>query len=569
MIQGNELEKGYGGRLLFDDASFAIAEGERCGLVGRNGSGKTTLLRLLTGEESFDSGSLSIPNGYRIGYLRQHIAFTQPTLLEEAALGLPEGEEYATYKAEKILFGLGFTEEDLERAPGEFSGGFALRIHLVKVLLGEPDALLLDEPTNYLDILSIRWLSRFLKSWRGILILISHDRQFVEEVTTHTLGIHRHKILKVKGTISDYYEQIALQEEVHERSRQKVEKKKEHMESFIRRFGAKATKAAQAQARQKALERLPGLERLMDIDSLRFDFRRAPFPGRMMLEAKELCFTYEEGERDLIDRFSLEIERGERIAIVGKNGYGKSTLLRLLEGELEPRAGTLKRPGNLKVGYFGQTHIDRLDGNQTIEKAIGEANPALSYGEVRAICGLMMFSGDLAKKKISVLSGGERSRVLLGKIVATPCNLLLLDEPTNHLDMESIEALLEAIERFEGAVVLITHSELLLHRIPDKLVVCHKEEQTLFLGDYGLFLEKVGWEPAEPEKKEKKVAPKRPDNRIEKLERKIARLEEERAALSEQMEQSADRGEIDLAGRLHTQIEAKQVEIDQMYEELE
>lgn len=572
MIQGYNLSKGYGGRMLFENASFTVQPGERCALVGRNGSGKTTLLRLITGEESFDEGSLAMPNGYRIGYLRQHISFTQSNLLDEAALGLPPDESYAIYKAEKILFGLGFTEEDLTRSPGEFSGGYALRIHLAKVLLGEPDALLLDEPTNYLDILSVRWLSRFLRTWQGVLLLISHDRQFVEEVTTHTIGIHRQQIHKVTGTISDYYEQIALSEELHEKNRERIEKKREHLENFIRRFGAKATKAGQAQSRKKELERLPGLEKLMDLDNLNFSFRESTFPGRMMIEADSLRFSYE-GQRDLppgsemIDGFSLSIEKGERIAIVGKNGYGKSTLLRLIEGELKAKSGTIKRSDNLRVGYFGQTHIDRLDSSHTVEQEIAEANSNLSYGEVRAICGLMMFSGGQAKKKISVLSGGERSRVLLGKIVATPCNLLLLDEPTNHLDMESIEALLEAVERFEGAVVLVTHSELLLHRIPEKLVICHKGEQEVFMGDYGYFLEKVGWEPVEAEKKEKRTqAPPPKSQNLSKIEGQIARIEEEIARLNEEMEAaSANHKRV---AELHKQVEAKRKEIDKLYEEI-
>lgn len=494
MIQVDGLSLAYHGEALFEDASFSIQPGERCALIGRNGTGKSSLFRLLTGKETPDKGIISKRKNYLIGMLDQHIVFSQPTLIEEAALALREDEKECIYKAETILFGLGFKEEDLDRSPQEFSGGYQLRLHLAKVLVGDPDCLLLDEPTNYLDIVSIRWFTKFLSEWKGEFILISHDREFLDSVSTHTMGIHRQKVSKVRGNTVHFLEQIMQKEEIHEKTRQGLQKKREQLQGFIDRFGAKASKATQAQSKQKALSRIPVLENLKSLYELDFQFNEANFPGKKMLEAQNLSFSYPGSAQTLIEDFSLNVEKGDRIAIVGKNGRGKSTILRLLAKELTPDAGLIKHSENLAIGYFGQTNIDRLHPKHTIEEEISAANPKLNLTQVKGICGLMMFSGDKSKKPNSVLSGGEKSRVLLGKIIATPCNLLLLDEPTHHLDMESIEALIDAIEDFDGAVIMVTHTELILKRMAlDKIVVCHEGKQQLFLGTYEEFIAKDGW----------------------------------------------------------------------------
>jgi len=493
MIQVDGLSLAYYGEPLFEDASFSIQPRERCGLVGRNGTGKSSLFRLLIGQETQDKGTIAKRKNYSIGTLNQHIVFTRPTLLEEAALGLRPEEQDCVYKAETILFGLGFKEEDMDRSPLDFSGGYQLRLHLAKVLVGEPDCLLLDEPTNYLDIVSIRWFTQFLLEWTGEFVLISHDREFLDSVCTHTMGIHRQKILKVKGNTINFYEQIMQQEEIHEKTRQNLEKKRDHLQGFIERFGAKASKATQAQSKQKMLSRIPVLENLKNLYQLDFLFNEANFPGRKMLEAEDVSFSYDP-TTSLIKNLSLTIEKGERIAFIGKNGRGKSTILRLLAGEILPVTGEIKRSDNLSIGYFGQTNIDRLHPKHSIEEEVATANHRLNLTQVKAICGSMMFSGDKSKKLNGVLSGGEKSRVLLGKIIATPCNLLLLDEPTHHLDMESIEALIDAIEDFQGAVIIVTHSELILKRMAlDKIVICHEGRQELHLGTYEEFLEKKGW----------------------------------------------------------------------------
>lgn len=530
MIQADNLHLSYSGLSILEGVSFSIQKGEKCGLIGRNGSGKSTLFRLMIGQEKPDEGTLSIPKGYRIGHLQQHIHFTQPTIVEEAALGLREEDKDSIYKVEKLLLGLGFTIDQLDLPPQSCSGGFQLRIQLAKVLLAEPDCLLLDEPTNYLDILSMRFLAKFLKNWQGEMILISHDLEFLDATTTHMMSIHRKKAQKIKGSSSDLFALIAESEEHYEKTRQSLEKKKAHLESFVERFGAKASKASQAQAKQKTIDKMPTLEKLKNLYNLQFAFNEVPFPGKKMMEAQSLSFSYTKKE-PLISDFSLTIEKGDRVAIIGKNGYGKSTLLKMLSGELTPDSGLIQNASTLRLGYFGQTNIDRLDKHLKIEDEIGSANPKLNFTQVRAICGLMMFSGDLAKKPISVLSGGEKSRVLLGKIIAEPCNCLFLDEPTHHLDIESIEALIDAIEEFEGSCVVITHSEWMLRRIPfNKLIVCHKDKQELFLGSYDEFLSKLGWsEESEGKKNEKKGTGKPKsvsiDGQIKKCEDKIMTLE--------------------------------------------
>lgn len=585
MIQVDDLTLAYSGNPVFEDVSFTINPGERCGLVGRNGSGKTSLLRLLVGQEVPDRGTISLSKGYQLGYLDQHIRFTRPTVLEEATLGLKPEEREDIYKAERVLFGLGFKEEELDHPPQQMSGGYQLRLHLAKVLLSNPDCLLLDEPTNYLDILSIRFLTRFLQQWKGELILISHDREFMDNVITHTMGIHRKNMRKVKGGTTTFFEQILQQEEIHERTRLNLEKKRAHLQSFVDRFGAKASKAAQAQSRQKMIGRIPILEQLKAMYDLNFNFQECPFHGKKMVELKEVDFAYQD-EKPIIQKISLSIEKGERVAIIGKNGYGKSTLLRLISTELKPQQGELHLSDQASIGYFGQTNILRLKDSATIEEEIAEANHALNFTDVRNICGQMMFGKDAANKRISVLSGGEKSRVLLGKILAKPCNLLLLDEPTHHLDVESIEALIDALEDFEGAFVIVTHSELILKRLAlHKLIVCHQGRQNLFLGHYEEFLEKVGWEEesspssskvqdSDKELRKRKheermaaqVRMKPLENQLRKIEKAISELEQLQNAESLLLADASAHGQTQKIQTLAQSSAIRENEIQTLYE---
>jgi ATP-binding cassette subfamily F protein 3 len=491
------LSKSYGAQLLFTDVSFNINPGERIGLVGRNGHGKTTLLRLIQGEELPDTGEIIIPNGYRLGYLEQHLAFREPTLLAEACLGLPKERKDEVWQVEKVLMGLGFRREDFTRAPGEFSGGFQIRLNLAKVLVSGVNLLMLDEPTNYLDLPSLRWLTGLLKNWPNELILITHDRGFMDQVITHTLGIHRQRIRKIPGGSSKYYEQMAKEEEIYEKTRLNEEKKRRAAEAFINRFRYKATLSSRVQSRIKALEKKGRMEKLAPIEELEFSFTSAPMPGKVLLETDGLDFSYDGKESLLISGFKLTVKKNDRIAVIGKNGKGKSTLMKLLAGELTPLRGEIRKHPLLQTGYFNQTNVSGLDPEKTVLEEILAVNPACTEQQARNIAGLLMFEGDAALKKISVLSGGERSRVILGKILVIPVNLLLLDEPTNHLDMESADALLAALDAFDGAVVIVTHNEMFLQSLANRLIVFDRGRVFLYEGGYQSFLTDIGWEDEE------------------------------------------------------------------------
>jgi ATP-binding cassette subfamily F protein 3 len=581
VIKINQLSKSYFARELFTDVSFQMNAGDRLGLVGRNGHGKSTLFKLILGQEEPDSGEITIPRNYRIGHLEQHLHFTRPTILAEAALGLPEEEPHSIYKAEAILFGLGFSQADLEKAPGEFSGGFQIRINLAKLLLSEPNLLLLDEPTNYLDITSVRWIARFLANFNGELILISHDRDFMDSVTTHTAVIHRQKIRKFEGGTAKAYEQIILEDEIHEKTRANEERKRAHAEAFINRFRAQASKAKMVQSRIKMLEKLPKLDGLADIQSLDFEFRHAAFAAKTLLDGRKLSFGYTP-DNLLFRHIDLTINARDRFGVIGNNGKGKSTLLNLLSGGLKPLTGELKAHPDMKLGYFGQTNIQRLNPKLTIEQEIEQTNPALTRTQVRNICGTMMFGGDLALKKVSVLSGGEKSRTLLGKILALPSNLLLLDEPNNHLDMESIDALIESLEDFPGALLIVTHNERILRALATKLIVFHRGRVDVFDTGYDEFLEKIGWEDENNgngaqkkptlrhnyhEKKERERAERREKGRIEKLEARILKSETALKQYHEQLEIEATRNDLAQINELSKKISQVKLEIEDLYRE--
>ncbi len=512
MLQLNGLSLSFGGQDILDDVGFNIHNGERIGLVGRNGSGKTTLFKIITGEIKPDMGIVSLPKNYSIGYLKQHLSFTEMTVLQEACLGLKPEEEDQIWKAEKILLGLGFSEDEFYMSPEAFSGGFQVRLNLAKVLLGEPHLLLLDEPTNYLDIISIRWLTTFLKRWPNELMIITHDRDFMNSITTHTMAIHRKIIKKMEGNTAKLYEQIALEEEIYELTRQKEQKKRDETMEFINRFRAQAARASLVQSRVKSLERMGVKKEMGKIMELGFRFNALDFQAQTIMRTDRISFGYS-AEKTLIKNFSIDIGCKDRIGVIGKNGKGKTTLLRLLASELIPSSGEITRHPSYQQGYFGQTNIERLNPNNTIEKELGDVRSDVSYGEVRGTCGAMMFTGDLALKKISVLSGGEKSRVSLGKILLTPTNILLLDEPTNHLDIESCDSMIAALDDFPNAVIIVTHSEMFLHHLANRLIVFTEEGVSVFEGTYQDFLDKVGWEDdAKKPKKEKKSEPKSGDS---------------------------------------------------------
>ncbi|MBP9838085.1 MAG: ABC-F family ATP-binding cassette domain-containing protein [Proteobacteria bacterium] len=586
MIQLASLTKSYGKQHLFEDASIILSPGDRVGLVGRNGSGKSTLLKLVLKEEEPDSGQIIIPKDYKIGHLSQHLVFTEPNILEEACLGLPLLDEgwKETYKAEAMLMGLGFSTNDFTKPVQSFSGGFQIRINLAKLLLSEPNLLLLDEPTNYLDVTSIRWLREFLQNWPHELILITHDREFLDSVITHTMTIHREKIRKIPGSSIAMMELLATEEELYEKTRVNEEKKREDLERFINRFRAKASKAKSVQSRVKALEKMDVKEKLNEIKSLDFEFRSVPFPSKWMMDVKNISFRYADNLPWLIKDLNFSVGKTDRIAIIGQNGRGKTTLLKLLAGEMKPTQGEVTWNSNTMLSHFGQTNINRLDLKRTVESELMSVNPEHSRTMVRSVAGAMMFEGDSALKQISVLSGGERSRVLLGKILLKPSNLLLLDEPTNHLDMDSIDCLMEAIDIFDGAVVIVTHSEMIIRSLATRLVVFDGDEAFIFEGTYDDFLERIGWKedldtgfsnsieekPATVEKKTEETPEKKRENskKTSKIEKAIIEREDKMKELKAQLEEASNKGDLNLIRDLGTKFAFIEKEVEDLFEEL-
>jgi ATP-binding cassette, subfamily F, member 3 len=492
MISIDNLGKAYGKHILFEGASFKLNQKEKAGLVGRNGHGKTTLLRIITGEDTPDEGSVTIPRNYRIGYVKQQLNFTEDTVLKEGMKGLIESEKEDSWKVEKVLAGLGFQQSDMSRNPLEFSGGYQIRLNLAKVLVSEPDLLLLDEPTNYLDITSIRWIEKFLQSWSRELMLITHDRGFMDKVITHTIGIHRKKLRKIPGTTEKYYTQIAQDEEIYEKTRLNDERKRKEVELFITRFRAKARLAGLVQSRVKALEKQDKKTKLENLKTLEFSFREKEYNGKYVLSAKNISFGFNQ-TNPLINGLDITIGAHDKICVVGQNGKGKTTLLRLIAGDLQQATGDFIWNKGVEWSFFEQTNIGTLADKRTIEEEIMASAPDIDRQTARNICAAMLFEGDDALKKIAVLSGGEKSRVMLGKILATPVNMLLLDEPTNHLDMESCDALLAAIDSFDGAVILVTHNEMFLHALAERLIVFQDGKSSVFEGSYQDFLDKGGW----------------------------------------------------------------------------
>ncbi len=589
MLNIEGVSKGFGGQILLDDTGFQINPGERVGLVGRNGHGKTTLLNLVSGMDHPDDGTISIPSGYKIGCLSQKIEFSCATILDEAMSGLTGEEKTHYWKAEKILAGLGFSAEDFSRHPDQFSGGYQVRLNLARVLVSEPDLLILDEPTNYLDIVSIRWISRFLTAWPREVLLVTHDRGFMDHVVTHIAGIHRQKIKKIKGDTAKYYFQIAQDEEVYEKTRVNEEKRRKEIEVFISKFRAKARLASMVQSRIKTLEKTQSREKLQELKQLDFSFNGLPFAGKQLLRVEHLSFGWQP-DLPLLDDLSFTVYPGDCIGIIGKNGKGKTTLLKLISRQLAPLNGQIQYNPGVEYEYFEQTNVQSLNDQFTIEEELMHAYPDADRQIARNICGAMMFEQDAALKKIAVLSGGEKARVMLGKLLMKPLNLLLLDEPSNHLDIEACDAFVSALEQFEGAVLLVTHNEMFLHALVNRLVVFKNGSVHMFDGTYREFLEKEGWDDAEaPEKKakpsgisKKEIRQKKSEIVTEKskairpIKQKIDRLEaqiEKNDVLIHKVNEQLLQASLDQDGNRIQELSIELAELqksnDQMFEDLE
>ena len=589
MIQLTNIAKSFAKQELFSNLNFRLNSGNRIGLVGRNGSGKSTLFKLILGEETPDDGEVTIPKGYKIGTLKQHLEFSEPTLREETALALSEDDKFSIYKVEKILFGLGFVQEDLDKDPLSFSGGYQIRINLAKLLITEPNLLLLDEPTNYLDILSLRWLRIFLRNFEGEVILITHDRDFMDSISTHTMGLVRRSLKLISGSTHKFYEQLKNDDELYEKQKISQDKKVKELEEFIAKNKARASTAALAQSKVKQLEKIDIMDDLGFDSTLKFDFNFKDTPAKVLLDVKDLEFGYKQ-DNILFKNISFALKKGETLGIIGKNGKGKSTLLNAIAGELKQLSGTVDFHGTTTFGHFGQTNIAHLNPNNTVMDEIYLGNSKLPESTVRSICGNMMFSDDNAKKKISLLSGGEKSRVMLGQILAKDVNLLFLDEPTNHLDMDSIEALTNAIKRFNGSSIIVTHSEELLRRVCDRLIIFAKDGADYFDGNYDDFLSKIGWDEEESvttlkstpkvNKKENKklrsaiiqersklTSPLKKE--VEKLENKIMEIEELLEDEHKELITASNKGDNSKVIELSGVVTKHEKEVEEMFELME
>lgn len=490
MLSVEHLSIEFSSKPILDDISFLINKKDRIALVGKNGAGKTTLLRLLAGEYEPTSGTISKDSELTIGYLPQVMLFQDNKSLCEEVMTVFQGEDEARFIAEmdKTIIGLGFERKDFERPCNEFSGGWRMRIELAKILLRHPDLLLLDEPTNHLDIESIQWLEQFLSQSNSAVLLVSHDRAFLNHATNRTIEI-------TLGRIYDYnvpYDQfVQLRQERHEqqvRAFLNQQKMIEETEAFIERFRYKATKAVQVQSRIKQLDKLERLEvDLEDTSRLNLRFPPAPRSGDFPIIIEDLEKVYQGADHPVISHVNLTIRRGEKVAFVGKNGEGKTTLVRCIMDQLD-YFGNLKVGHNVKIGYFAQNEASLLDESKTVFETIDYVAVGDIRTKIRDILGAFMFGGEASEKKVKVLSGGERSRLAMIRLLLSPCNLLILDEPTNHLDMPSKDVLKAALKDFDGTVICVSHDRDFLDGLVDKVYYFGEGHVREYLGGIYDFL---------------------------------------------------------------------------------
>ena len=539
MISFSNINKQYGKQLIFVDANFQLNPGEKVGLVGPNGSGKTTLFRMIVGEEAPDEGEVSVPRKLTIGYFRQDVEEMQGrSVLDEAIAGSgrlgdlhhelealhhamedPEqadqmdrilerfGEVQEEYEhlggysleaqAREVLHGLGFEDEQIDGDVGALSGGWKMRVALARVLLGRPDVLLADEPTNHLDIESIIWLEKFLKSFDGALLMTSHDREFMNRVVTKIAEIDGGEIITYSGNYEFYERERAIREENQQAAfaRQQAMFAKE--QRFIERFKTHAAKAAQVQSRIKALDKIEKIELPRKRHVVKFEFRVPPRSGDQVAVIEDLHKRY--GRRVIYDGFDLTIRRGERWAVMGKNGAGKTTLLKMIAGVSDPDSGSVRLGASLLMGYFAQQSLDVLDAELTIFEQLQKDFPQDGIGALRTLAGAFQFSGDDVDKRIRALSGGEKSRLAMARMLYNPPNFLVLDEPTNHLDLATKEMLVEALHDFEGTMIFVSHDRTFLRGLSSRVLELGGESgrdktPVVYPGTYTEYVAKMGHE---------------------------------------------------------------------------
>jgi ATPase subunit of ABC transporter with duplicated ATPase domains len=539
MISLSNLNKQYGKQLIFVDASFQLNSGEKVGLVGPNGAGKTTLFRMIVGEESPDEGEVSVPRKLTIGYFRQDVEEMQGrSVLDEAIAGSGRAgdlhheledlqramedparagdmdrilarfgdvqEEYdhlggytLEAQAREVLHGLGFQDDQIDADVGELSGGWKMRVALARVLLGRPDVLLMDEPTNHLDIESIIWLEQFLKSYPGALLMTSHDREFLNRIVTKIAEIDAGEIIAYSGDYDFYERERAVRETNQQAAFARQQSMLAKEQRFIDRFRTHAAKAAQVQSRIKALDKIDKIELPKKRHLVKFDFRVPPRSGDQVAVIEDLHKSY--GPRVLYDGFDLTIRRGERWAVMGRNGAGKTTLLKMIAGASAPDAGSVRLGASLTMGYFAQQSLDVLNPDLTIIEQLQNDFPQDGLGSLRTLAGAFQFSGEDVDKRIRALSGGEKSRLAMARMLYNPPNFLVLDEPTNHLDLATKEMLVAALKDFEGTMIFVSHDRMFLRGLGSRVLELGGESGTdrhphIYPGSYIEYVQKIGHE---------------------------------------------------------------------------
>ena len=612
MISLDNLTVSYGGWTLFDSISFMINEKDRIGLVGKNGAGKTTLLRIITGEQEPSEGAVTLNGECSIGYLPQQMRVADTTTLKaetekafDEVLRLEaqiekitteiaertdyESEEYSTLihrlneaqdryhilggdtreaDIEKTLLGLGFKRTDFDRPTKEFSGGWRMRIELAKLLLQRPSIFLLDEPTNHLDIESIQWLEEYLKNYNGAVLLISHDRAFLDNVTTRTIELSLGHIYDYKVPYSKFVELRAERRVQQMAAYENQQKLIEKTEEFIEKFRYKPTKSNQVQSRIKQLERLERIEvDEEDLSRLNIKFPPAPRSGQIVAEIKEVGKSF--GQKHIFSGATFTIERGQKIALVGRNGEGKTTMARMLIGELEQTEGSIKLGANVNIGYYAQNQDDLMDGDFTVFDTLDRVAVGDIRTRLRDILGAFLFRGEDIDKKVKVLSGGERSRLAMARLMLEPYNLLVLDEPTNHMDMRSKDILKNALQKYDGTVVVISHDRDFLDGLVDRIYEWRDGGVQEYLGGIYYFLEKrkldsmqeierkdTPTESTQPktnssgklsyeQKKEQEKAARKLRKAIENVETELAKIEEQIAEYDSKFATTTEYNEAD------------------------
>ena len=490
MITLRDVHKSFGAQTLFDGASLQINYGDRLALVGPNGAGKSTLFRLILGEETPDDGQVVTREGVRIGYLPQET----PALSGRSALQETLGDETADPRreaeAKKVLMGLGFRLADFDRPVSAFSGGWQMRVMIARLLLEAPDLLMLDEPTNHLDLESLLWFQNHLRAFRGSLFVISHDRELINAVTDKIVEAKDGRLAIYHGSYEDFVEQKAQEKEALIAAHKRQQKEIKDLETFINRFRAKASLASSVQSKIKYLERMEKIELPPEDQTIGFSFPQPARSGVIAMELKGVRMSYD-GATNVYDGLDLIIERGEKIALVGPNGAGKSTLLKLLAGVVPYQAGERKEGHNVEVGYFSQHRMQQFASGRTVFQTAADTRRAHSETTIRTVLGSFLFRGDAVYKTVDVLSGGEKSRLGLARLLLDPPNVLLLDEPTTHLDMASVEVLSDALRRFEGTVVLISHDVYFIRRLANHVIHVRDGVVTRYPGDYDYFLHRM------------------------------------------------------------------------------